>query len=1100
MTTLAIRLFNSVQVQLVGQSAIKFPRKKAEALLYYLAVERGKKQRREELMTLLWPGMPESSARHNLRQTLYQLRKEIPELERKPTGEHEAAGEPVSLLVSNRQTIHIHPQAAVEVDVQRFESLISKSSYHDHIELLNCAQCQDDLQEAVKLYQGDLLADFYLEDSNLFEEWSESRRQYYRRQVLDALQILTTMSARQQAYVEARGYAQKQLDIDNLRESAYRQLLEVLALSGHREEALAVYDECRKLLAEELAMAPSKRTTEIYEMIVAGDLSFDTPPAQDARGYQLQDEIGTGAYGTIHRAIQPSINREVAVKVIRRKYANDPEFIRRFEFEAQTVAHLEHPHIVPLYDYWRDPDGAYLVMRYLKGGNLLAALEMGPWELATTAGMLDQVAQALNAAHQQGIVHRDIKPANILLDENGNAYLSDFGIAKDFMVEMQLTAEGAMLGTPDYISPEQILNQPVTPQTDIYSLGAVLYEVLSGERPFPESSVANLFYKHLNEPIAPLAESRPDLPPQVDEVIQRATTKNPADRYATALEMAAAFRSAVQGMGFEDARPIFTPEVDELYNPYKGLRAFQEADADDFYGREGLVQQLIAGVADSRFTAVVGPSGSGKSSAVKAGLIPALRSGVISSREGMARSDKWFVTEMTPGIHPLDELELALWPIAVDPPPSLVEPMSHDTRGLSRTIRRIMPDEEGAQLLLVIDQFEELFTLVDDEERREFFVDSLLTAIRDPRSPLRVVVTLRADFLDRPLQMQNLGKLLKENAEIVLPMSAEELTWAVREPARRMGVRLEPGLAEAIVADVSDQPGGLPLLQYALTELFERRQGGMMSLADYQEIGGVHGALGRRAEEIYTSLDEAGQESTRQLFLRLVTLGEGVEDTRRRVLRSELEGIGEQGIVNSQQSIGNGEQTTINSQQSMVNGEIGAVIDEYGLARLLTFDHDPLTRESTVEVAHEALLREWPRLRGWLDESRSDVRLQRLLAAAAAEWQANGQVDGFLLRDARLEQFAGWAATTSVALTAGEQAFLNASVAARANRLAEEEARQRRELETAQKLAETESARAEEQAAAASGLRRRAYILTGALVVAALLALAAIFFGRQSSQ
>ncbi len=237
----------------------------------------------------------------------------------------------------------------------------------------------------------------------------------------------------------------------------------------------------------------------------------------------------------------------MAVKVIRRKYANNPEFIRRFEFEAQTIAHLEHPHIVPLYDYWRDPDGAFLVMRYLKGGSLLTALETGPWGTAATAEMLDQVAQALADAHQQGIVHRDVKPANILLDESGNAYLSDFGIAKDLMDEMQKTTDGAMMGTPDYISPEQILNDPITAQTDIYSLGAVLYEILSGEQPFADSSVANLLYKHLNEPIAPLAVSRPDLPPEIDEVIQRATAKQPADRYANALEMAVAFRSAVQG-------------------------------------------------------------------------------------------------------------------------------------------------------------------------------------------------------------------------------------------------------------------------------------------------------------------------------------------------------------------------------------------------------------------------------------------------------------------------------------------------------------------------------------------------------------------------
>ena len=393
---------------------------------------------------------------------------------------------------------------------------------------------------------------------------------------------------------------------------------------------------------------------------------------------------------------------------------------------------------------------------------------------------------------------------------------------------------------------------------------------------------------------------------------------------------------------------------------------------------------------------MVGPSGSGKSSAVKAGLIPVLREGAIPAQGNIAGSDKWFVAEMVPGSHPLEELEQALWPVAVDPPPSLVEPMRRNTRGLLKTIRRILPDEEGAQLLLLIDQFEELFTLVE-EERRDFFVDSLLAAIRYPRSPLQVVITLRADFYDRPLQVPALGRLLKENTEIVLPMSAEELTWAVREPARRMGVGLESGLAEAIVADVSEQPGALPLLQYALTELFTARQERQMTRQAYQEIGGVTGALGRRAEGLYEGLDGPGKEAAQQLFLRLVTLGEGVEDTRRRVLRSELEAISnnQQSTVNSQQSTGN------NHQSTMV---IANVIDVFGATRLLTFDHDPVSRESTVELAHEALLREWSRLRGWLDENRSDVRMQRILARAAGEWAEAGRDDSYLLRGSRLEQ------------------------------------------------------------------------------------------------
>ncbi|MGD8856849.1 MAG: protein kinase, partial [Chloroflexota bacterium] len=990
-----------------------------------------------------------------------------------------AGGKTVDAVLANRQSIQLNPAAQVNVDVHHFEALIESTQRHEHVELLLCQQCRGDLEKALALYQGDFLADFYLDDSNEYENWSQARRQAYRRQALDALEILTAMQIRRSEYAEARAYAERQLSIDNLREGAYRQLMKIQALSGRREEALATYEKAQRVLAEDLGMRPSKRTTALYEQIVAGEVSLTTTAARGVRGYELKDEIGQGAYGTIHRAIQPSVGREVAVKIIRRKLANDPEFIRRFEAEAQTVAQLEHPFIVPLYDYWRDPDGAYLVMRYLRGGSLLSALSSGPWKSEPAAAMLDQVAAALDAAHKRGIVHRDIKPANILLDEAGNAFLSDFGIAKNLNQQQGLTVEGAVIGTPDYISPEQILAEEVSSQTDIYSLGAILYETLTGEKPFPDASVANLIYKHLNEPLPLVGASRPDLPPSVDQVIQRATAKRPADRYASALEMAEAFRRAVQGSEVVFA-PQIRPEVAEIYNPYKGLRAFQEADADDFFGREALVQQLVkrldpARNGDQRFLAVVGPSGSGKSSAIKAGLIPALRAAAI---EG---SDKWFVAEMVPGTHPLEELELALWPVAVDPPPSLVEPMQRDSRGLLRTIRRILPDEPDAQLLLIIDQFEELFTLVEDEERRDFFVDSLLQAIAAPRSPLRVIITLRADFYDRPLQYETLGRLIKANTELVLPLTTEELTWSIREPARRVGVGLEKGLSEAIIGDVTDQPGALPLLQYALTELFERRQDGQLARAAYAEIGGVLGALGRRAEEIYGGLDAAGQEAARQLFLRLVTLGEGSEDTRRRVRRAELEAL----------------QTSEVSESAEVSA---GVIDLFGAARLLTFDHDPITRGPTVEVAHEALLREWARLRRWLDNSRDDVRRQRLLARAAAEWQASDEDDSYLLHGSRLAQFEGWVAESNLALTETEQRFLANSVDARQHRQREEEARLQRELETAQKLAETERARAEEQFESARTLRRRAALLAGALVVAAVLAIAAVFFARQSNQ
>ncbi|MCP4615135.1 MAG: serine/threonine protein kinase, partial [Bradyrhizobium sp.] len=245
-----------------------------------------------------------------------------------------------------------------------------------------------------------------------------------------------------------------------------------------------------------------------------------------------------------YRAYQPSVERQVAIKVILPEYANHPDFMRRFETEAQLVARLEHPHIVPLYDYWREPDGAYLVMRWLQGGNLYDALQRGPWSPKAAAHLLDQVAGALDVAHRQGVVHRDVSPGNILLDQDGNAYLSDFGIAKDLLRAKLATDPDAVTGSLLYISPEQAQGQPITPQGDLFSLGIVMYEILTGEHPFPNLTPATVLVRLITEPLPPLRERRPDLPPALQDVIQRATAKDPAGRYPDALAFAAAFQEA----------------------------------------------------------------------------------------------------------------------------------------------------------------------------------------------------------------------------------------------------------------------------------------------------------------------------------------------------------------------------------------------------------------------------------------------------------------------------------------------------------------------------------------------------------------------------
>ena len=799
----------------------------------------------------------------------------------------------------------------------------------------------------------------------------------------------------------------------------------------------------------------------------------------EIKGYIVQKHIGSGTFGDVYQATRPVIGGDVAIKVINSEYANQPEFIRRFESEAQMIAHLDHLHIVQLYDYWRDPDGAYLVMRWLRGGNLKEALKQGALELETAHLILEQIAAALAHAHRNGVIHRDLKPANILFDEDGNAYLADFGIAKNLGQPGQGTEEGSFLGTIGYSAPEQIRGGNVSPQTDVYSLGVILYEMLTGEHPYPNLNGVEVIYKSLNDPVPLITSLDAQIRDDVNEIIQLATAKDPQNRYTDPLVMAIAFRDIATDIGesspesivesltpreqeilqlmianksnreiatelfialstvkwninniykklrvrtrvqaitkgrelnFAIHKPAGNGHIDyrstylfsgELTNPYKGLDAFTLADEKDFYGRTKVIAKLMKRLNDAspyqRFLAILGPSGSGKSSLVRAGLIPA----VLRERP---IEESWYIADMIPGTRPLDKLEVALTRVAADQSANIGEQLARDEWGLVRVADIILPDDGQTELLVVIDQFEEVFTLVEDESARSHFLNLLVTAVTEPRSRVRVVVTLRADYFDRPLQYSKLGEILRERMETILPLSAEELEAAITQPAGKLGVTFEPGLVSAIISEINYQPGALPLLQYALMELFDQQENRVITQAAYQAIGGTVGALANRADATYAGLTPEGQALARQMFMRMVTLGEGAEDTRRRVTQQELYGLTDNPDL------------------------LDDVLNAFATTRLLSLDHDPATREPTVEVAHEAILREWEHLRTWLNDSRDDIKRQRRLATAAQTWLDNQQDSSFVLRGANLRSFEDWVNETNIALTQSEEDFFEASL------------------------------------------------------------------------
>ena len=454
----------------------------------------------------------------------------------------------------------------------------------------------------------------------------------------------------------------------------------------------------------------------------------------------------------------------------------------------------------------------------------------------------------------------------------------------------------------------------------------------------------------------------------------------------------------------------------DIVNPFRGLQAFSEEDAAVFFGRDRLVAEAVRRLSDGdRLIAFVGPSGSGKSSAVRAGLVPAIRKGSISG------SDRWLVAHMLPGSDPLIELEAALLRSTIDAPDSLAEPLSTDDgSGLVRAVLRVLPTE-SSRPLLIIDQFEELFTLVENVPARRRFLDQLVGAIDDPYGRVLVVVTLRADFYRRILEHAEFATRMGTGVVNVVPLAPDELEAAALEPAHRSGVTLEPALLAGLVADVIGQPGALPMFQYTLTELFDRRIGGSLTLDAYQSMGGVRGSLTRSADELYDQLDDGQQTAAKQLLLRLVAVTEDDEWSRRRVSASELTSL-DVDVVAMQR-----------------------VVELFARHRLLALDRDQVTGAPTVEVAHEALLSEWERLRTWIEQHRGDLLRYRELAGATTRWRTAGRDTDYVYTGGRLDDTIRWSETTEMTITAGERAFLDAGLERRQAESARDEAHRSRE-------------------------------------------------------
>ncbi|MCL4267505.1 MAG: protein kinase [Anaerolineae bacterium] len=781
--------------------------------------------------------------------------------------------------------------------------------------------------------------------------------------------------------------------------------------------------------------------------------------------YKVIAFLDRGAMGEVYKGYHTTLNRNVAIKVLSPYLATATDFVERFEREASIVARLRHPHIMQVYDFDELNGLYYMIMEFIGGPTLKAEINKRndnrrPFTFQEVGHITDALAAALDYAHARGVVHRDIKPANVMFDAEGQIILTDFGIVH-IVGDARPQEAGMMIGTPAYASPEQNSGLPVSGASDVYSLGVLLYELVTGQLPFRGADILNIVRQHIESPVPHPRQFRKDMPAELEQALLHALQKDPAQRPQKASHLAHDIRLAIgapterifSSFKLASLTPSHSTEWTDSVNlagsnadvtviasplsaqgeligssgPYRGLFAFREEDAKFFFGREDFTEHLLELVKQQPLVAVVGSSGSGKSSVVYAGLVAALR-----------HEKNWVIENFRPNSDPFQAVAGALVPLLEKDLAPLERPaaVSRLSRALQEGQRRlyelidqaIAAQPGGTRLLLIADQFEELFTLCTNAEIRGQFMNELVEAIdiqkfRDAQT-FSLVLTLRADFLGQALTHRPFATVLQDADVKLGPMSRQDLVRAIANPAKRLGVTFEPGLVVRIVNDVGQEPGNLPLLEFALASLWGQRDGNQMTHQAYEQIGGVAGALARHANEVYAHLTPQEQEIARRAFAQMVQPGDGTEDTRRVATRNEL------------------------------------TEDEWQLVQKLAGERLVVTgvndaSQETVEVVHEALIRSWDLLRQWMAADRDYRAWQERLRAAMNQWQASGQDEGALLRGAPLQQALEWAGSGTLVLSTAEQSFINLSHEAVERVEQEKEAQRQRELEQARALSES---------------------------------------------
>lgn len=721
-----------------------------------------------------------------------------------------------------------------------------------------------------------------------------------------------------------------------------------------------------------------------------GMSASDWSPPDSFEEYRLVQPLGHGAMGLVYLAHDSLLDRPVAVKFPRA--AEDPAVRERFFVEARAIARLHHPNVVAIYRASEVGGHPYLVSEYVRGRSLDALQRPVPWRQVLAIAI--DLTRGLAAAHRCGVLHRDVKPANAMITDDGRAKLLDFGLAvvvdggvieepvmpprleragspsldrpaqhlaaldatvSEFRPEPLTFGRGTpnarIEGTPLYAAPEIWDGDPATRRSDLYSLGILLYELVAGTAPHRGVPAAELAEIVKTRDVPRLGDVMPDLDPAFAAIIDRLVERDAGARFPSADALLVALEEAAA-----PDRAVDLPDG----NPYRGLAAFDTAHGSLFFGRRGEIRELVDRVRAEPLVIVGGDSGTGKSSVCRAGVLPWL-----------VEHDGWTRVDIVPGRSPIRALAAALasWcgrteaeleDVLRDAPDDAARLMRQHAADDVPVARGSSPDlraTSARKLLVFVDQLEELQTLSDQADARAFAAALAAIAQRSPN--IRVLATARSDFLSRLAVLPGLGDDMARGLYFLRPLTGDRIREAIVRPAAAKGVRFE---SEALVATLVDQtenaPGGLPLLQFTLAELWDAHEVETRTIPSdaLAALGGVAGALTRHADRILAGLDANGRESARQILLRLVT----AEGTRARRSAGELLR----------------ERTDRAALEVLVRGRIVVAND---------------AQDGAYEIAHEALLASWSTLNDWLEQTAADHAVRRRVEQAAAEWERAGE-------------------------------------------------------------------------------------------------------------